>query len=140
MEHIHGPRAGTRQYIRVLQLLMRHPVERLARALAACARQQIFTAEIIAEKAAALAVTAALPGVSLALLAPTIPHVSVLPPDLRRFDQLLSGYTPLPLTEPQAQGVQNHGHLCPTPGDAAQMPSQDLAITHDVGGVCQAVA
>jgi hypothetical protein len=116
---------------------MRHPVERLARALAACERQQIFTAEVIAEKAAVLAATAALPGVALALLAPTIPQVSVLPPDLRQFDQLLSGY---PLTEPQAQGVQNHGHLCPTPGDAAPVPSQDLAITHDAGGVCQAVA
>jgi hypothetical protein len=137
LEHVHGPRAGTRQYIRVLQLLMRHPVERLARALAVCERQQTFTAEIIAEKAAMLAATAALPGASLALLAPTIPQVNVLPPDLRRFDQLLSGY---PLTEPQAQGVQNHGHLCPTPGDAAPVPSQDLAITHDAGGVCQAVA
>ena len=138
MEHIHGPRTGTRQYIRVLQLLMRHPMERLARALAACERQQNFTAEIIAEKAAALAVTAALPGVSLAFLAPTIPHVSVPPPDLRQFDQLLSGYT---LTEPQAQGEQNHGHLfCPTPRDAAQVPSQDLAAAHDAGGVCQAVA
>jgi hypothetical protein len=117
---------------------MRHPVERLARALAACERQQTFTAEIIAEKAAALAVTAALPGVSLAFLAPTIPQASVPPPDLRRFDQLLSGYT---LTEPQAQGEQNHGHLfCPTPRDAAQVPSQDLAAAHDVGGVCQALA
>jgi hypothetical protein len=138
LEHVHGPRAGTRQYIRVLQLLMRHPVERLARALAVCERQQTFTAEIIAEKAAMLAATAALPGASLALLAPTIPQVNVLPPDLRRFDQLLSGY---PLTEPQAQGVQNHGHLfCPTPGDAAPVPSQDLATAHDAGGVCQAVA
>jgi hypothetical protein len=140
LEHIHGPRTGTRQYIRVLQLLLRHPVERLARALAVCERQHIFTAEIIAEKAAALAVAATLPGASLTLLAPTIPQVRVPPPDLRRFDQLLSGSPPLPLTEPQAQGVQNHGHLCPTPGDAAPVPSQDLAAAHDVGGVCQAVA
>lgn len=33
-EHVHGPRTGTRQYIRVLQLLLRHPVERIERALA----------------------------------------------------------------------------------------------------------
>ncbi|HZL49545.1 MAG TPA: IS21 family transposase [Terracidiphilus sp.] len=138
MERIHGPRTGTRQYIRVLQLLMRHPVERLARALLACERQQTFTAENIAEKAAALAATAALPSVCVAHLAPTIPQVSVPPPDLRQFDQLLSSYT---LTEPQAQGVRNHGHpFCPTQGDAAQMPSQDFAAAHDAGGVCQAVA
>jgi hypothetical protein len=143
-EHLHGPRTGTRQYIRVLQLLLRHPVERIERALEACQRRETFTAEIIAEKAAALACHAAFPGASLDVLAPTIPNVIVPPPDLRRFDQLLSGSL---LTEPQAQGEHDHGHACrpcspgladAAPRDAAQVPPQDPPAAYDAGGILQA--
>jgi hypothetical protein len=144
LEHLHGPRTGTRHYIRVLQLLLRHPVERLARALAACRHRENCTAEVIAEKAAALACHTALPGASLEMLAPTIPNVTVPPPDLRRFDQLLSGSS---LTEPQAQGEHDHGHACRpcSPGladaaarAAAQVPPQDPPAAYHAGGILQA--
>ena len=135
-EHLHGPRTGTRQYIRVLQLLLRHPVERIERALAACQRRETFTAESIAEKAAALACHAAVPDTSPDVLIPTILNVTVPPPDLRRFDQLLSGSL---LTEPVAQGEHAHVYpLHPAPGDVAQVPSQDPALADDAGGICQA--
>ena len=142
-EHVHGPRAGTRHYIRVLQLLLRHPVERIERALAACRHRENPTAEIIAEKAQALAGQGAVPGPPLEVLAPRIPNVTVPPPDLRRFDQLLS--TSL-LTEPMAQGEHDHGHSChpcspgladAAPRDAAQVPPQDPAAAYDAGGILQ---
>jgi transposase len=137
-EHVHGPRTGVRQYIRVLQLLMRHPVERIERAILACHQRESFTAEIIAEKAQALARNAALPGAATDVLPPVLPNVTVPPPNLRRFDQLLSGSF---LTEPPAQGECDHGPtLYPTPGDAAQVPPQDPASADHAGGILKACA
>jgi transposase len=106
LEHLHGPRTGTRQYIRVLQLLMAHPVERIERALVASRRREVFTAEIIAEKAAALACGTETPEPSPEPVLAGIPQITVPPPDLRRFDELLTRSL---LTEPLAQGEQNHG-------------------------------
>jgi transposase len=137
-EHVHGPRTGVRQYIRVLQLLMRHPVERIERAISASHQRESFTAEIIAEKAQALARNAASPGASVEVLPPVLPNITVPPPNLRRFDQLLSGSF---LTEPPAQGECNHGlPLYPTPGDVAQVPPQDVASANDAGGILKACA
>lgn len=138
LEHLHGPGTGTRHYIRVLQLLMRHPVERIERALAACRHRETFTAEIIAEKAAELAPHITLPGASLDVLTPALSNITVPPPDLRRFDQLLSGSL---LTEPQAQGEYDHDcPLHPTARDAAQVSPQNLALADDAGGILQACA
>jgi hypothetical protein len=81
-----GVRAGARHYIRVLQLLARHPVSRVEQAIAA--RQ----ARGVPEAAAIVAAVERLAGapdpcsaVPAALAALTVPA-----PDLSRFDLLLS--------------------------------------------------
>ncbi len=89
LEAVCGPLAGGRQYIRVLQLLAQHPIERVQRAMRQSAEpvsadriiQQTFC---LAEREAA---AAPLDGVDR-----NVPgwDVSVPMPDLRRFDQLLS--------------------------------------------------
>jgi len=81
-----GPRAGVRQYIRVLQLLARHPVERVERAVLAARVRGDPTAAAIAIAAVRLAVEATgPPDLPPAALALTVPR-----PDLSRFDRLLS--------------------------------------------------
>lgn len=119
-EQIHGTTTGARHYIRVLQLLLRHPVPRVERACEACRQRPHLTAEMIAEKMLTLAsADGATGGEAQAAMPPGIPVVKVPPPDLRRFDELLSQS---PLTEPLAQGESYHG-LLPIPfpgtGDAA---------------------
>ncbi|HWU55732.1 MAG TPA: IS21 family transposase [Rhizomicrobium sp.] len=142
LEQCHGPATGTRHYIRVLQLLLRHPVERVARAWEACRQRPHVTAEMITEKTLALAHAAdARLGEAPSAMPPGIPSVTVPPPDLRRFDQLLSQSLP---TEPVAQGASYHGPCLPipfpVPGDAAEVSSQDPAIADHAGGILQACA
>jgi transposase len=141
-EQCHGPATGTRHYIRVLQLLLRHPVERVARAWEACRQRPHVTAEMITEKTLALAQAAdACLGEAPSAMPPGIPSVTVPPPDLRRFDQLLSQSLP---TEPVAQGASYHGPCLPipfpVPGDAAEVSSQDPAAADHAGGILQACA
>lgn len=81
-----GRRAGPRQYIRVLQLLARHPVERIERAVLAARVRGDPTAAAIAAAADRLAGDAT---GSPALLAAA--HAVPAPrPDLSRFDRLLT--------------------------------------------------
>ncbi len=101
-----------------------------------------LTAEMIAEKTLALAPTdGATGGEAQPAMPPGIPVVTVPPPDLRRFDELLS---PSQLTEPVAQGESNYGLCLPIPisrtRDAAEMSSQDPAAADDAGGILQACA
>jgi len=142
LEQVHGERAGTRQYIRVLQLLMRHPLQRVGQAIDACRHRPTLSAEIIAQKAERLAQATA---TAAALLGPAgctigaagldVPNLTVAPPDLRQFDQLLSVYS----TEPMAQGDRDV-QSPESPGDAAQAQPEGLAAADDVGGVRQALA
>jgi transposase len=137
-EQLHGPATGTRHYIRVLQLLLRHPVERVQRAWEACRQRPFITAELIAEKA--LTLTQGTADAVAASLPATVPAITVPPPNLRRFDELLSL-----LTEPVAQGESYHApclHRCPgtAPGDAAQVSPQDPAAADHAGGILQACA
>jgi transposase len=139
-EQCHGPATGTRHYIRALQLLLRHPVERVARAWEACRQRPHVTAEMITEKTLALAQAADTSiGEAPSAMPPGIPSVTVPPPDLRRFDQLLSQSLP---TEPVAQGASYHGLPIPfpVPGDAAEVSSQDPAAADHAGGILQACA
>lgn len=77
-----GKAAGARQYIRVLQLLARHPVERVAEAIAA-EPPDVARITTAVERRAAVTPGAAADVVPLpAAIAPL--------PDLSRFDQLLS--------------------------------------------------
>jgi hypothetical protein len=95
LEAAHGAAAGTRQFIRVLQQLNCHPIERIERAVAACRARQRFDAAAIIARLDVLAEIETTP--------PTLPNgattdrtlaaVTVPPPDLQRFNALLS---PLP--------------------------------------------
>jgi transposase len=93
LEGRHGTPGGTRQFIRVLQLLAEHPQARVARAIEACRAGHALTAEAIAQRARALASAEAgqSPGMVHSFEAKNIPVVSVPPPDLSRFNRLLGG-------------------------------------------------
>jgi hypothetical protein len=77
-----GPRAGVRQYIRVLQLLARLPLDTVAQAVAHQLARGDPTAPAVAAAADRLAVGITRPP-------PNAPAVTVPRPDLTRFNQLL---------------------------------------------------
>jgi len=84
-----GSRAGTRHYIRVLQLLAGHPAERLEAVVAGCLSRGELDATTIIAAARRLTCDNAMPlgdnAMSLTLAA-----VTVRPTDLAQFDRLLS--------------------------------------------------
>jgi transposase len=125
LEEKHGPRTGARHYIRVLQLLASHPVERVESAIVACERRRTLTAEIVAEKVGApsRSSTDATPGGESPDPPRSIAHVHVPPPDLRRFDRLLF----------QRQGERDER-------DVAEAQPQDAEIADDAGRACPAGA
>jgi transposase len=93
LESKYGLPGGTRQFIRVLQLLGEHPQPRIERAIEACRAGHAVSAEAIIQRTRALAVAEA--GRTSATDSPyeptSIPRVSVSPPDLSRFNRLLGG-------------------------------------------------
>jgi transposase len=93
LEAAHGASAGTRQFIRVLQLLGEHPQSRIERAIAACRAGRCLTAEAIVQRTRALAAAEAgrTPGIDRSCDNADLPPVSVPPPDLSRFNRLLGG-------------------------------------------------
>ncbi|HKB41538.1 MAG TPA: IS21 family transposase [Gemmataceae bacterium] len=86
LEQRHGPHAGARQYIRVLQLLAEHPLLRVQQAVEACTGPGQVQVERIAQMVQRLAERDT--GVPVSLGAAT-PEVQVPRPDLGRFDELL---------------------------------------------------
>jgi len=84
LEGRHGPSAGARHYVRVLQLLAEHPLERVERAVEACARRGELHAERVGAEARRLAGAAAPPSLT------SLCQYQVPRPDLGRFNQLLS--------------------------------------------------
>jgi transposase len=88
LERQHGPRAGCRQYVRVLQLLGDHPSERVQAAVEGCLGQETLTAERVraATECLAAAGGAATGGNGVTPLS----QYQVPRPDLGRFNQLLS--------------------------------------------------
>ncbi len=93
LEAHHGTEAGARRFVRVLQLLGEHPLDRVRRAVEACQLDQAISAEAIIERTRGLAAIESRTGAaSLATLGPGgAPPVHVPLPDLSRFNQLLSG-------------------------------------------------
>ena len=89
LEARHGPTVGARQYVRILQLLATHPVERIQAAMQRCGHLEDLHADRITRQVEHLARReVAHPDRSPSsdgLLA-----IQVRPPDLNRFDQLLS--------------------------------------------------
>jgi hypothetical protein len=89
LEARHGPAAGARQYIRVLQLLATHPVERIAQAIQRCNNLEDLHADRITQQVQRLA-DREVPGADSSLSSDCLLSVQVPTPDLSRFDQLLS--------------------------------------------------
>jgi transposase len=112
-----GSRAGCRHYIRVLQLLARHPLDRVVRAIA-----------LAGDRADATAVTAAAERLARHADPPTpasdpAASVAVPLPDLSRFDLLLSrsphgGAADVRLERPVAEGQPE---AVATPGHAGRV-------------------
>jgi transposase len=109
LEARHGTPSGTRQFIRVLQLLAEHPQSRIERAIAACRADHTPTAEAIVRRTLALAAAAA--GQSStsdhSIDRISIPLVSVPPPDLSRFNHLLDAAVRSGEVEPAARSQES---------------------------------
>ena len=89
LEERHGPHAGSRQYIRVLQLLAEHPQARLQQAIEYCRTRNLLDSELIRSHAIRLALRqVAAPEAD----APAVAAIQTRVPraDLSRFNQLLS--------------------------------------------------
>jgi len=93
LERQHGTGAGSRQYVRVLQLLAEHPLTRLGHAIETCLSEQLETAEAVIRRTKALAAieVAKRPGSPPPLESLTPTQIDVPLPDLSRFNQLLGG-------------------------------------------------
>ena len=95
LEARHGPAPGARQYVRVLQLLAEHPVTRVQRAIRHGRGLEDLSADRIIQHTRRLADRDTRRGVRTdaferSELDSTLCQVQVPPPDLDRFDQLLS--------------------------------------------------
>jgi transposase len=91
LEQRHGSLGGARRYVRVLQLLGEPPLTRVQKAVEACRREHLTSAEAVIQRTCALAAIETMsPGSS-----PSTPEsaaaarVSVPLPDLSRFEQLM---------------------------------------------------
>ena len=89
LEQRHGLHAGSRQYIRVLQLLAEHPQARLRQAIEFCGARRLLDAESIRGQADRLALLQQ-PGASNLSGRTQIPPIQVPRADLSRFNQLLT--------------------------------------------------
>ena len=90
LEEQHGRGTGSRQFVRILQLLAEHPLERIRDAVEACRQAGLIAAEAVIRRTqvlAAVEATTSHPAKPLGLAA--MPQVHVPLPDLSRFDQLL---------------------------------------------------
>ena len=92
LEQRHGPSAGARQYVRVLQLLAQHPVSRVQRALQRCQGPEDLSADRIIQHTFRLAQreVAEEPPRAVDDHEDPVMAVQVRMPDLSQFDQLLS--------------------------------------------------
>ena len=84
--------SGSRRFVQVLQLLGEHPMSRVSRAIEACQRDQLHSAEAVIQRTRSLAAIEATKRQYGGHLPkqPAAPRVDVPLPDLSRFDQLLS--------------------------------------------------
>lgn len=143
LRELHGVRTGDRQYIRVLQLLIRYPTPRIDRAIGMTLHRPTLSSELIAQVVERLSEssdgaardresTDMNPQSELeGLPCEIVRRVQVPMPDLRRFDRLLS--------RPATQGESFNECLdTRTPIDAAAASSQDPAAADHAQRVCQA--
>ena len=137
LERQHGAHGGSRQFIRVLQLLATHPLSRVQQAVESC-RSAHWPVDLILGRVIQLAHCDESPclgqatsdttdGVKFDLGSRTLPQVQVPPPDLLCFDQFL------------VTGGHHDGEV-QRPDDALEDESQTTPLAHDAGGVREAGA
>jgi transposase len=92
LERLHGSLAGARRFVRVLQLLGEHPLDRVRRAIEACQLDHLTSAEAVIERTRSFATIEAAKGGTSASSSDSLQASSVhVPlPDLSRFNQLLN--------------------------------------------------
>ena len=92
LEAHHGAEAGARRFVRVLQLLGEHPLDRVRRAVEACQLDHLTSAEAVIERTHGFALleSRALPSARAIADATAASQVHVPLPDLSRFNQLLN--------------------------------------------------
>jgi len=95
LEQHHGAKAGARRFVRVLQLLREHPLERVRQGVEDCRRAHVISAEAITQKTHTLAAfqPPARQSAPAAVGSITVSQVHVPLPDLSLFNQLLDGPT-----------------------------------------------
>jgi hypothetical protein len=100
LEAHHGVMAGSRRFVRVLQLLGEHPLARVTRAIEQCRHEHLCSVEAVIQRTRSLgAIEAATrAGSPPPAEGPPGPRVHVPRPDLGRFDQLLSAPAASPVT------------------------------------------
>jgi hypothetical protein len=91
LEQHHGPAAGVRRYVRVLQLLGEHPLERVRQSVEDCRTARVISAEAIIQRTRSLAASSpvAHPPSPSAIESIIVSQVHVPLPDLSLFDQLI---------------------------------------------------
>jgi transposase len=92
LEAQHGRHPGARAFVRVLQLLAEHPIERVAEAIERTRQAEGPRVDLIVQQTEQLRRHQAESAfrIDLPETLPAVPHVEVPRPDLRRFDLLLS--------------------------------------------------
>lgn len=92
LEALHGAEPGTRRFVRVLQLLGEHPLDRVQRAVEACQRDHLTSAEAVIARTRSFAAADARARSDSPAAPDTAgaPYVDVPLPDLSRFNALLS--------------------------------------------------
>jgi transposase len=93
LEQLHGATAGSRRFVRVLQLLGEHPLARVRQSVEECRREHLINSEAVIQRTRSLAAIEAMtrgPAPSV-LSSSTTAAIQVPLPDLGRFDQLLGG-------------------------------------------------
>jgi transposase len=95
LEQHHGAEAGARRFVRVLQLLGEHPMERVGQAVEDCRRAHVISADAVIQKTHTLAAAEALARRSSASAVEsiTVSQVHVPLPDLSLFNQLMGSRT-----------------------------------------------
>lgn len=137
LKDLHGPRTGDRHYIRVLQLLPRHPAARLDRAIGMSLHRPTLTAEWIEQLADRLADgnhDAA--SIDMTQQSDAVRRLQVPMPDLRRFDRLLTSHHQ---DGEQTDECYDNDELAVAVNAAAASP-QNAEASDDAGRVCEARA
>ena len=94
LEQHHGAEAGARRFVRVLQLLGEHPLDRVRRAIEACQLDQLISAEAVIERTRSFAAVESQTRCASSSASDSVPASSVhVPlPDLNSFNQLLPAF------------------------------------------------